>query len=83
MAKGRSSPSRCRWLKPDWWGYVNALESQVIAVYEAVSPAVVNITNRGYAYNVFREAVPQEGVRTYRESKKRLSACSQHLLRMF
>jgi S1-C subfamily serine protease len=39
----------------------NALETQVIAVYEAVSPAVVNITNRGYAYDMFMRAVPQEG----------------------
>jgi S1-C subfamily serine protease len=39
---------------------VNALETQVIAVYEAVSPAVVNITNRSYVY-MFRQAVPQEG----------------------
>jgi S1-C subfamily serine protease len=29
-------------------------------VYEAVSPAVVNITNRSYVY-MFRQAVPQEG----------------------
>ncbi len=40
---------------------VNALETQVISVYETVSPAVVNITNRGYAYDVFMRAVPQEG----------------------
>jgi S1-C subfamily serine protease len=40
---------------------VNALESQVIAVYEAVSLAVVNITSRSYTYNMFRQAVPQEG----------------------
>ena len=38
----------------------NALETQVIAVYEAVSPAVVNVTNRSYVY-MFRQAVPQEG----------------------
>jgi len=38
----------------------NALETQVIAVYEAVSPAVVNLTNRSYVY-MFRQAVPQEG----------------------
>lgn len=38
-----------------------ALEKQVIAVYEAVSPAVVNITNRSYVYTVFRQAIPQEG----------------------
>jgi S1-C subfamily serine protease len=39
----------------------NALETQVIAVYEAVSPAVVNLTNRSYAYDMFMRAVPQEG----------------------
>jgi len=46
---------------PDETEAVNALESQVIAVYEAVSPAVVNITNRSYAYDMFMRAVPQEG----------------------
>ena len=40
---------------------VNALEAQVIAVYETASPAVVNITNRSYAYDRFMRAVPQEG----------------------
>jgi S1-C subfamily serine protease len=30
-------------------------------VYENVSPAVVNITNRGYVYDFFMQAVPQEG----------------------
>ncbi len=40
---------------------VNALEAQFIAVYKAASPAVVNITNRTYVYNWFRQAVPQEG----------------------
>jgi S1-C subfamily serine protease len=39
----------------------NALEAQVIAVYETVGPAVVNITNRGYVYDFFMRAVPQEG----------------------
>jgi S1-C subfamily serine protease len=39
----------------------NALEAQVIAVYETASPAVVNITNRSYAYDRFMRAVPQEG----------------------
>jgi S1-C subfamily serine protease len=46
---------------PDEEEAANALESQVIAVYEVVSPAVVNITNRGYAYDMFMRAVPQEG----------------------
>jgi S1-C subfamily serine protease len=46
---------------PDEAEAVNTLESQVIAVYEAVSPAVVNITNRSYAYDMFMRAVPQEG----------------------
>ena len=39
----------------------NALEAQLIAVYEAAGPAVVNVTSRGYAYDVFRRAIPQEG----------------------
>ena len=39
----------------------NALENQIIAVYETVSPAVVNITNRSYTYDMFMGAVPQEG----------------------
>ena len=42
-------------------GAVNVLEAQVISVYEAVSPAVVNITNRSYVYSRFMQAVPQEG----------------------
>jgi S1-C subfamily serine protease len=46
---------------PDEEEAANALESQVIAVYEAVSPAVVNITNRSYVYSRFMQAVPQEG----------------------
>ena len=40
---------------------VNALESQIIGVYEMTAPAVVNITNRGYVYDRFMGAVPQEG----------------------
>jgi S1-C subfamily serine protease len=39
----------------------NPLEAQIIAVYENVSPAVVNITNRGYVYDFFMQPVPQEG----------------------
>jgi S1-C subfamily serine protease len=39
----------------------NPLEAQYIAVYENVSPAVVNITNRSYVYDFFMQAVPQEG----------------------
>jgi S1-C subfamily serine protease len=46
---------------PDETEAVNTLEAQVIAVYETVSPAVVNITNRGYTYDMFRRAIPQEG----------------------
>jgi S1-C subfamily serine protease len=38
-----------------------ALQSRIIAVYKAVSPSVVNITNRSYAYSMFGQAVPQEG----------------------
>jgi S1-C subfamily serine protease len=40
---------------------LDALQSQIITVYGAVSPAVVNITNRSYAYDMFMRAVPQEG----------------------
>jgi S1-C subfamily serine protease len=39
----------------------NALEDQVIAIYETVGPAVVNITSRGYTVDMFMRAVPQEG----------------------
>jgi S1-C subfamily serine protease len=40
---------------------VSALEGQIVEVYEATAPAVVNITNRGYVYNRFMGTVPQEG----------------------
>jgi S1-C subfamily serine protease len=40
---------------------VNSLEGQVIAVYETVAPAVVNITARGYVYSRYMGAIPQEG----------------------
>jgi S1-C subfamily serine protease len=46
---------------PDEGEAANALEAQVIAVYETVGPLVVNITNRGYTYDMFRRAIPQEG----------------------
>jgi S1-C subfamily serine protease len=39
----------------------NVLEAQVIAVYEQVSAAVVNITNRSLTYDLFMRPVPQEG----------------------
>jgi S1-C subfamily serine protease len=39
----------------------NALEAQVIAVYDQVGPSVVNITNRSIAYDMFMQPVPQEG----------------------
>ena len=39
----------------------NDLQAQIVAVYEAVSPAVVNITNRSIAYDMFMQPVPQEG----------------------
>ena len=38
-----------------------ALQSRIIAVYKAVSPSVVNITNRSYAYSIFGQVIPQEG----------------------
>jgi S1-C subfamily serine protease len=46
---------------PDEGEAANALEAQVIAVYQTVSPAVVNITNRSYVYDIFMRAIPQEG----------------------
>jgi len=39
----------------------NNLEAQVIAVYDAASPSVVNITNRSTVYDRFFGAAPQEG----------------------
>jgi S1-C subfamily serine protease len=39
----------------------NALEDQVIAVYEAASPSVVNVTNRSTVYSRFQGAEVQEG----------------------
>lgn len=40
---------------------VQAFQSRIIEVYKTVSPAVVNITNRGYAYSFFGLVIPQEG----------------------
>jgi len=38
-----------------------ALEDRLIAVYEATSPSVVNITSRFYVYAWRMQAIPQEG----------------------
>lgn len=38
----------------------NALEAQIIAVYDTVGASVVNITNRGVVYTWFNEPVEQE-----------------------
>ena len=38
----------------------NALEDQVVAVYEAVGPSVVNITNIGIVYDYSMQPIPQE-----------------------
>jgi S1-C subfamily serine protease len=46
---------------PDEIEAANILEAQVIAVYENVGPAVVNITNRSIGYDMFMQPVPQEG----------------------
>jgi S1-C subfamily serine protease len=46
---------------PDEIEAANILEAQVIAVYESVGPAVVNITNRSIGYDMFMQPVPQEG----------------------
>jgi S1-C subfamily serine protease len=42
-------------------GAANALDKQVIAVYEALSPSVVNITTVSYVSSRFMQAIPQEG----------------------
>ena len=39
----------------------NALEGQVVAVYESAGPAVVNISTIVIAYDFFMRAMPQEG----------------------
>ena len=39
----------------------NALEAQIEAVYDLGAPAVVNITSRAYTYDLFSQAIPQEG----------------------
>ena len=39
----------------------NALEAQVETVYDQAGPAVVHITSRVIAYDVFMQPVPQEG----------------------
>jgi S1-C subfamily serine protease len=46
---------------PDEGAAANVLEAQVISVYETVGPAVVNITSRRVAYDMFMQPVPQEG----------------------
>jgi len=38
-----------------------SLQDQVVAVYESASPAVVHITARGYAQDIFSRPVPVEG----------------------
>jgi len=40
---------------------VNALEDQVVAVYDSAGPAVVNISTIVIAYDFFMRPVPQEG----------------------
>lgn len=39
----------------------NSLEEQVVEVYRRAGPAVVNITTRAIAYDMFLNPVPQEG----------------------
>ncbi len=39
----------------------NALENQIIAVYETVGASVVNITNKSYVYDIFGRAFAQQG----------------------
>jgi S1-C subfamily serine protease len=38
-----------------------AFQDDIIRIYGSVSPGVVNITNRSYAYDFFMRAIPQEG----------------------
>jgi S1-C subfamily serine protease len=45
----------------DEQGAAYALQARIIDVYDAASPAVVNITNRSYVYYRFMGSVPQEG----------------------
>jgi S1-C subfamily serine protease len=40
----------------------NVLELQVATVYEQAASAVVNVTSRSYAYDLFMRPIPQEGV---------------------
>jgi S1-C subfamily serine protease len=42
-------------------GDAQALEDEIVRVYDSVSPGVVNITNRSYGYDFFFRPVPQEG----------------------
>jgi len=46
---------------PEGGEAANALEAQVIAVYETAGPSVVNITSRTIAYDWFMQPIPQEG----------------------
>ena len=39
----------------------NALENQIITVYDTVGASVVNITNRSYVYDIFGRVIPQGG----------------------
>ena len=55
---GTPVPSR---VPPATGEAANALEAQVVAVYDLAGPAVVNITNVSYAYDFFLRPVPQEG----------------------
>ncbi len=48
-------------VSPDAQAAFDAAEQVVIQVYEAVGPAVVNITSRTYTYDFFFNLVPQEG----------------------
>ena len=40
---------------------LRSLEDQIVHVYEAAGPGVVNITTRSYAYDFFFQPIPQEG----------------------
>ena len=56
------TPTETHTLTPAAEEPINALETQIEAVYEQAAPAVVNITTQIIAYDFFMRSVPQEGV---------------------
>src|SRR6185436_20076880 len=67
---GNPKPTESSWTSPPEPGAVSAAgessssnddEKNSIEVYERLSPGVVNITTTVMAYNLFLQAIPQEG----------------------